>query len=78
MAVKGVFTEKPKSGKGRKAWEKYEKQHGKAPASVEYVSNYDHEFKGWICEWYSETPHVNIGSNYDSANYHTFYLSSEL
>lgn len=41
-----IHTEKPKSGKGRKAWEAFELKYGKPPFSVEYVTDYDCEFKG--------------------------------
>ena len=63
MAKAQVHTQKPKSGKGRKAWEKYELKHGKPPASVEYTAEYDSEYKGWICEWFGGDVHVNVASN---------------
>ncbi len=73
-----VYTEKPKSGKGRKAWEKYELDKGKPPVSVEYTPDYDNEFKGWICEWFGADASVDVISNYGASRYMTFYLSSEL
>lgn len=73
-----IYTEKPKSGKGRKAWERYELEHGRQPASVEYTHEFDHEFKGWVCEAFERNPHTDVGSNYGSSRYMTFYYSSEL
>jgi hypothetical protein len=70
-----VYTEKPKSGKGKLAWEKFEKQMGRPPYSVEYSPNYDHEYKGWICEYFP--PDVSIPIQSEQAT-HAFYLSSEL
>lgn len=78
MAFKGVYTEKPKTGKGRKAWERYELEHGKAPASVEYTHEYDYEYKGWVCERFGSDISVDVVSNYGASRYMTFYLSKEL
>jgi hypothetical protein len=69
---------KPKTGKGRKAWEKFEKERGQAPASIEYTPNYEHEYKGWICEWFGDDVSVNVSSNYGAHTYHNFYHSNEL
>ncbi|EGQ9728255.1 hypothetical protein FWP31_05195 [Vibrio cholerae] len=71
-------TEKPKSGKGRKAWERFEEKHGKPPFSVEYVPNYDNEFKGWICEIYPQGQNPYASAYGGDRFGHVFYLSCEL
>lgn len=76
--MSSVYTTKPKTGKGRKAWERFELEQGKPPYSVEYVSNYDNEFKGWVCEIYplGKNPYASsyLGDRYG----HVFYASSHL
>lgn len=70
-----IYTQKPKSGKGQRAWERFENEKGRPPYSVEYSSNYQYEFKGWVCEHFS--PDVEIPHQREKVH-HTFYLSSEL
>jgi hypothetical protein len=72
----GVYREKPKSGKGRLAWEKYELQMGRPPYSVEYSPNYDHQFKGWVCEHFSQSISASMVQREQAT--HTFYFSNQL
>lgn len=78
MAKIKIYTEKPKSGKARKAWERFELERGIPPASIEYTNEYDYLYKGWICEWFDDTVSVNVTSNYGASTYHNFYHSNEL
>lgn len=71
----GIYTEKPKSGKGRLAWERFEQEKGYPPYSVSYSPNYQYEFKGWVCEWFG--PEVALPACIQN-DPHTFYLSSAL
>ena len=71
------YTERPKKGKGRKAWDRFVSDHNEQPMSVSYTPSYDYEFKGWICKWNINDPLIkHIG--YGGSSCHTFYLSSEL
>lgn len=72
---KSVYTEKPKAGKGKLAWERFENQKGRPPYSVEYSPNYQYELKGWICEHFP--PDFEKSPQREQAH-HTFYLSNEL
>lgn len=70
-----VYTQKPKSGKGRLAWERFEREKGYSPYSVSYTPSYQFEIKGWVCEWH---PPGTSSPAYAMQNSHTFYQSSEL
>lgn len=71
------YTERPKRGNGRKAWDKFVAEWNEQPMSVAYSPNYDYEFKGWVCRWNITDPLIkHIG--YGGSSCHTFYFSSEL
>lgn len=70
-----IYTEKPKSGRARKAWERFEQTKGHAPYSVSYSPCYQYEAKGWICEHYGPE---TLSPAYATAATHTFYPSQDL
>lgn len=73
--VKGIYTRKPSRGNGRKAWEQFEIDYGRAPYSVSYSPNYHFQHKGWICEFCSPGELLPICLERET---HKFYFSQDL
>ena len=71
------YTDRPKSGMARLAWDKFVMDKKERPESVQYVPNYDHQFKGWICYFYVPDPQLKH-ANYSGASHYVFYHSAEL
>jgi hypothetical protein len=62
---------KPKRGKGKNAWERYESEMKKAPKQIYYAPNYFGQ-NGWICEWDIDLDKHPRGHG---RSYETFYAS---
>ena len=74
-----IYTSRPKQRQARKAWDKFvHNYNGEEPKELYYCSNYDNEFKGWVCIWQSCKKAWMNQLNYSSFKRHTFYYSNEL
>lgn len=74
-----AYTSRPGNrGKAQKAWDRFKKEfNGEEPKEIYYTPRYDHEFRGWVCEWDIKDPLIKW-LNYSATKCHTFYHSSEL
>lgn len=70
-----IYTEKPKAGNARKAWEKFEKEEGYPPSSVSYTPSYQYQYRGWVCEM---LPDGALTPNCLERPLHKFYMSCDL
>lgn len=70
-----TYYSKPKRGKGKIAWEKFEIEKGFPPYCVYYTPTYDWQYKGWVCEHFP--PSVLLPQCIEHLPL-TFYFSNEL
>jgi hypothetical protein len=71
-----IYKTRPKRGNARKAWDKYFRKYGADPKEMYYSPNYDHNLRGWVCE-YNVRPELRYGG-YANSSLHDFYPSNEL
>lgn len=72
-----IYKTRPKSGKGKKAWDKFVEMHHAEPLDVEYSYDYDGEYRGWVCNWDTKG-NLMIHNGAGNTFTHDFYLSCEL
>lgn len=67
----------PKRGNAKKAWDKYVAKRGVEPKEMHYSPSYNHDSKGWICEWGVSDITAKFAA-YNHAGQHDFYPSNDL
>lgn len=74
-----IYKHKPKTGKAKKAWEKFVEEFGFPPSEITYSPSY-YGNKGWVCEFFGEN-RILDGDNprgHGRSGSYRFYQSSEL
>ena len=71
------YRDRPKRGKGRKAWDRYVKEKGEKPFAVSYTNSYDYELRGWVCSRMAKDGVTQWIQIYSDVDHDVFYNSSD-